>query len=170
MAEKNDSQESTARPTVAQLRNVGLFGAVNDEALQFLIERLPIRSLDTGDEVFVEGDDGREMFLVLAGEAEVRKSTPSGTGGRIATLGAGDWFGEMSVLDIQPRSATVRVLSPAQLLCLHARDLEALYRHDLKAYVLVIQNLARELSRRLRVADGLMASLASGLDSDMGPH
>ena len=67
MAEKNDSQESTARPTVAQLRNVGLFGAVNDEALQFLIERLPIRSLDTGDEVFVEGDDGREMFLVLAG-------------------------------------------------------------------------------------------------------
>ena len=168
MTDENNPEEAGVRPTVEQLRNVGLFGAVNDEALEFLIERLPIRSLDTGDEVFAEGDDGREMFLVLSGEAEVRKSTASGAGGRIAMLGPGDWFGEMSVLDVQPRSATVRVLAPAQLLCLHARDLEALYRHDLKAYVMVIQNLARELSRRLRVADGLMANLATGLDSYLG--
>jgi CRP-like cAMP-binding protein len=78
-------------------------------------------------------------------------------------LGPGDWFGEMSIVDIQPRSATVRALAPARLLRITASDLDALYRHDLKSYALIVLNLARELSRRLRVTDGILADFVANL-------
>jgi hypothetical protein len=49
------------------------------------------------------------------------------------------------------------VLAPCQVLRISAPDLDALYRHDTKAYAIFVLNIARELSRRLRVADGLLA-------------
>ncbi|HTA89242.1 MAG TPA: cyclic nucleotide-binding domain-containing protein, partial [Polyangiaceae bacterium] len=85
------------------------------------------------------------------------------TEARVALLGPGDWFGEMSIVDIQPRSATVRALAPSRLLRISAADLDALYRYDLRSYSLIVLNLARELSRRLRVADGILADLISNV-------
>jgi len=78
-------------------------------------------------------------------------------------LGPGDWFGEMSVLDVLPRSATTRAVSPSRLLRFTAHDLDALYRRDLRAYSLLVLNIAREMSRRLRVADGLLAEVVSNM-------
>jgi CRP/FNR family cyclic AMP-dependent transcriptional regulator len=69
----------------------------------------------------------------------------------------------MSILDIMPRSATVRALAPARVLKMSAHDLEALYRRDLKAYAIVVLNIAREMSRRLRVADGILADVMANL-------
>jgi len=87
----------------------------------------------------------------------------------VALLGPSDWFGEMSIVDIQPRSATVRALAPSRLLRITAADLDALYRYDLRSYSLIVLNLARELSRRLRVADGILADLISNvLDHYLG--
>ena len=81
----------------------------------------------------------------------------------LALLGPGDWFGEMSIVDVQPRSATVRALAPGRLLRITAADLDALYRHDVKSYALIVLNIARELSRRLRVADGILADLIANV-------
>ena len=83
--------------------------------------------------------------------------------GPLAILGPGDWFGEMSILDVLPRSATMRVVAPSQLLRFSAQDLDTLYRRDLRAYSLLVLNIARELSRRLRVADGLLADLVGNM-------
>jgi CRP-like cAMP-binding protein len=69
----------------------------------------------------------------------------------------------MSILDVQPRSASVRVLAPSRLLRISAADLDALYRHDTRAYAIIVLNIARELSRRLRVADGLIADFVANL-------
>jgi CRP-like cAMP-binding protein len=93
----------------------------------------------------------------------VQKQSQAGVEARVAMLGPGDWFGEMSILDVQPRSASVRTLAPARLLRIRATDLDALYRHDLKAYAIIVLNIARELSRRLRVADGLLADFVANL-------
>jgi len=144
-------------PNIDELRHVGLFGAVNDEVLQFLAEKLVVLRPKSGDMVFREGDPAKDLFVVMHGEMEVLKRSQSGVDARVALLGPGDWFGEMSILDVQPRSATVRVLAPSQLLRIGATDLDALYRHDTKAYAIIVLNIARELSRRLRVADGLLA-------------
>lgn len=146
-------------PTVEHLRGIGLFGALSDDTLEFLISTLPILNVPAGEPIFREGELASEMFIVLSGEVEVLKKSKRGNEVRVAMLGAGDWFGEMSILDIQPRSATVIAIAPTKLLRLTSESLDALYRRDLKGYSLIVLNVAREMSRRLRVADGILADL-----------
>jgi CRP-like cAMP-binding protein len=152
--------------TGPELREIGLFGALSDEVLAHLAEHLSLVTPAAGDFVFREDDEANDMFVVLRGEMEVLKRSKRGIEARVAMLGPGDWFGEMSIVDIQPRSATVRALAPSRLLRITASDLDALYRHDVKSYSLIVLNLARELSRRLRVADSILADfIVNVLDS-----
>jgi CRP-like cAMP-binding protein len=152
-----------ASPIAAEdLRAIGLFGALSDGALEGLCRSLGTLDAAPGDLIFREGEPGQAMYVVLSGELEVLKRSRTGHESRVALLGVRDWFGEMSVLDMLPRSASVRAVSASTLLVLTSSDLDALYRRDLKAYTLVVQNIARELSRRLRVADGLLAEIVLG--------
>jgi CRP-like cAMP-binding protein len=151
----------------ALLREIGLFGALTEEVLIGLAETLAIVEVSPGATLFKEGEDGRSMYVVLRGEVEVCKRSQHGSEARVALLGPGDWFGEMSIVDVQPRSAAIRALAPTSLLCISAQDLEKLYRQDLKAYAIIVLNLARELSRRLRVADGVLADLIANVFDTM---
>jgi CRP/FNR family transcriptional regulator, cyclic AMP receptor protein len=151
------------QPSVTDLRTIGLFGALSDDILRQFATALTVQVIDTGTTLFREGDDGREMFVVLQGELEVLKRSHRGTEARVALLGPSDWVGDMSIVDIQPRSATVRALAPTRLLRVTAADLDVVYRNDLKAYSIMILNLARELSRRLRVTDGILADLIASV-------
>jgi len=153
--------EASVSPT--ELRSIGLFGALSDDVLAHLASTLSVQAPEAGEVVFREGDAANAMFVVLHGEMEVLKKSKRATEARVALLGPGDWFGEMSIVDIQPRSATVRALAPGRLLRVSAADLDALYRYDLRSYSLIVLNLARELSRRLRVADGILADLISNV-------
>jgi len=153
----------SAPPTPESLREIGLFGALSDEVLDYLAETLPVHLVDAGEHIFKEGDTGREMFVVLSGEAEVLKRGKKGGETRVALLGPGDWFGEMSIMDVQPRSASVTAVAPTRLLVINSEALDALYRKDLKSYSLIVLNVARELSRRLRVADGIIADFMANV-------
>jgi CRP-like cAMP-binding protein len=146
-----------------RLREIGLFGGLSDEMLVELANSLERLDLEPGSPAFREGENGRDMFVLLDGEMEVLKHSKRNTEARVAILGPGDWFGEMSILDVMPRSATVRALAPSRLLRITAHDLDTLYRRDLKSYSLVVLNIAREMSRRLRVADGLLAELVANM-------
>ncbi len=150
----------------SDLRNIGLFGALSDDVLVFLAGMLTVVKPTIGETIFREGDEANAMYVVLAGEMEVTKKSRGAVDARVAVLGPGDWFGEMSIVDIQPRSATVRALAPGRLIRVSAADLDSLYRHDVRSYAIIVLNLARELSRRLRVADGILADLiANVMDS-----
>ncbi len=157
----DSSPQPQAKPD--DLRDIGLFGALSEAALTFLTQRLRVDHLEPGKFAFKEGEPGRDFFVLLEGEMEVLKRSQSGHDARVALLGPGDWFGEMSVVDVEPRSASVRATASSRLLCISAADLDALYRHDLKSYAIVVLNLARELSRRLRVADTLLADLVANI-------
>ncbi|HWP04267.1 MAG TPA: cyclic nucleotide-binding domain-containing protein [Polyangiaceae bacterium] len=145
------------------LRNIGLFGALSDDALAFLAGMLTVVEPQVGETIFREGDEANTMYVVLGGEMEVTKKSRAAVDARVAVLGPGDWFGEMSIVDIQPRSATVRALAPGRLIRITASDLDSLYRHDVRSYAIIVLNLARELSRRLRVADGILADLIANV-------
>jgi CRP/FNR family transcriptional regulator, cyclic AMP receptor protein len=161
------ADDATLSP--AELRNIGLFGALSDDVLTFLVGMLTVVEPAVGETIFRENDEPTAMYVVLAGEMEVTKKSRGGVDARVAVLGPGDWFGEMSIVDIQPRSATVRALAPGRLIRVSASDLDALYRHDVRSYAIIVLNLARELSRRLRVADGILADLiANVMDSYLG--
>ncbi len=150
--------------SIATLRDIGLFGALSDEVLEHLARTLKSLRASPGDTIFREGDPvGREMYALLEGEMEVFKRSRRGRDMRVAVLGPGDWFGEMSLIDMQARSATVRAVAPSRLLRIASEDLDALYRVDLKAYALIVLNIARDLSRRLRVTDGIVADFAANV-------
>jgi CRP-like cAMP-binding protein len=155
--------------TVDHLREIGLFGALSDEVLGHLAKTLAATRVQPGDVLFREGEPGREMFVVLDGEVEVMKKSRRGREMRVALLGPADCFGEMSLIDVQPRSASVRAIAPTRLLRVTSEDFDALYRYDLKSYTLIILNIARDLSRRLRTTDGILADFtANVLDEYVG--
>ncbi|MFO0618434.1 MAG: cyclic nucleotide-binding domain-containing protein [Polyangiaceae bacterium] len=151
------------RPPIEVLRDIGIFGGLDDHTLETFVRNLPTSNLAPGSAVFREGDQGRELFVVLGGEMEVLKKSKGDREARVAVLGPGDWFGEMSILDVMPRSATVRVLAPSRVLRLSASDLDSLYRRDVKSYAIIVLNVAREMSRRLRVADGILAEMIANV-------
>jgi len=155
--------------TAKLLKNVGLFGGIDDAVLETLARELTVRQVEVNDLVVTEGEQARNMFVVLSGELEVLKKSRSALGGeaRVALLGPLDWFGEMSIIDVQPRSASVRAVAPSTLLLLSGEDVDRLlYRSDLRSYTLLVMNIARELSRRLRVADGILADLVTTVASE----
>jgi CRP/FNR family cyclic AMP-dependent transcriptional regulator len=139
----------------AFLRQVPLFGGLPDSALQRLLELMQLRVCAAGQVICAEGDPAREMFVVRTGTVEVRKRALEGDA-CLARLHAGDEFGEMSLIDIQPRSASVVACESTELYVLGNMDLLALYDEDLASYSFFLQNLCRELSRRLRVANGVI--------------
>jgi CRP-like cAMP-binding protein len=151
------------RASVAELQALALFGALDDEVLAMLAERLPLMHVACGDVVFREGECGRAMFVVLEGELEVVKRSERGHDARIALLARQDWFGEMCLLDVMDRPATVRALTPSRLLQMRPTDLDTLYRKNLKAYALLLMNIARQLSRRLRRADAILADTVTSV-------
>jgi CRP/FNR family cyclic AMP-dependent transcriptional regulator len=149
--------------TVAALRDIGLFGALSDDVLDHLTKTLKTMRSAPGDAIFKEGDSAREMYVVLDGEVEVIKKSRRGRDMRVAILGPADCFGEMSIIDMQHRSASVRALAPSRLLRITSEDMDALYRFDLKSYTLIVLNIARDLSRRLRVTDSILADFTANV-------
>jgi len=135
------------------------FGGLSEASLDVLISMLVERRFDAGATVVAEGQPGRSMFIVHSGALVVSKLADSEHAVRIAVLEPGDFFGEMTLIDMQNRSATVVAESPTVLYELTARELYAYYKADIRAYVIVMQNINRELCRRLRRADDRIAEL-----------
>ncbi len=100
------------------------------------------------------------MYVVRAGEVELYRRGREGAAIRIARLGVGECVGEMAIIDVQPRSATLIAGEPTVLYSLTNHDLYTLYQQDLRGYVMLIQNVCRELSRRLRRADATITELS----------
>src|SRR5499425_593302 len=147
------------------------FGGLSDASLDLLISMLVERRFDAGVTVVAEGEPGRSMYIVHSGELVVSKLGESGRALRMTGLGPGDFFGEMTLIEMQNRSATVVADSPTVLYELTARNLYTYYKADIHAYVMVMQNINRELCRRLRRADNRIAELANAsLDAMMQIH
>lgn len=116
---------------------------------QEMLQVMPItfeRSIEPGVEIIHEGDNGEELYILVSGKCEVTND-----GVRIACIESGSSFGEMSLVDRQPRSATVKSLEPCRLLVIRAADFERLTVSGPLA-VNLLWNVTHELSDRLRKA------------------
>jgi len=129
------------------------FGGLTDASLDLLISMLVECRFDVGATIVAEGEPGRSMFIVKSGQLAVSKRADSGSIIPISVLKPGDFFGEMTLIEMQNRSATVVAESPTVLYELTAQNLYACYKADIHAYVIVLQNINRELCRRLRRSD-----------------
>ncbi len=100
---------------VERLRTVPLFQSCTDPQLQFIATRVEDLDFPAGKVLCEEGASGGDFFIVLSGEAEVRRS-----GKKVDTMREGDFFGEISLIDNGPRTATVVAAMPMRCFVLSA--------------------------------------------------
>lgn len=143
------------------------FGGLSDASLDLLISMLVERRFDVGATVVTEEEPGRSMYIVHSGELVVSKLGEPGCAIRLMALGPSDFFGEMTLIEAQNRSATIVADSQTVLYELTAQNLYAYYKADIYAYVMVMQNINRELCRRLRRANNRIAELADASRESM---
>lgn len=142
------------------LRSISIFGGVTDPALGFLDGHLEPVEVAAGGTFFVQGDLGDSLFVLEEGRAEVVKSR-DGRSLVLATLGPSDCFGEIALIGICPRTATVRAVTDCRAMRLASRVLLQLYRDHPKAFTLVQMNLGREIARRLAALDDVVFEIAA---------
>ena len=149
------------------LQSMPVFGGIRADVLQFLLGLCPVVSVPTNEFFFRERDRANSMFVLEAGKAAVLKSW-HGADYLLRTLKEGDCFGEMAVMDLCPRSASVRAVEDCTAICLSAADLYQVYALDLKQFALIQMNMGREVSRRLRELDNQLFSARMGApDADI---
>ncbi|HSW06873.1 Crp/Fnr family transcriptional regulator [Aquabacterium sp.] len=137
------------------LQQMPIFGAIRDDALEFLLEPAPSVHIEAGQFFFRERDPAQSMYVLEAGRVAVLKAW-EGRELMLRHLEQGDCFGEMALLDLFPRSASVRAVEDCTAIELLPDHLMRLYERDLEQFALIQMNIAREMSRRLRVTDELL--------------
>jgi CRP/FNR family cyclic AMP-dependent transcriptional regulator len=148
-----------AKPDATFLASIPIFGGLSPQYLEWIIEAGTVGDVAEGTQVIGEGEPARSILVVVEGQLEICKRSGLGGEVRLAILRVGDCLGEMSLIDIQPRSATARALIPSVLFRLSHTDIAKLYRAHPQVYTMLVMNIAREISRRLRVADQVLANL-----------
>jgi CRP/FNR family transcriptional regulator, cyclic AMP receptor protein len=142
------------------LRKHSLFGGVTDADMQVIIPMLLREEFSPGDFIIHEHDSGNRIYFITEGQVEVLKDVPGSPGKQqqIALLQEGDSFGEMELIDIQKRAASIRTLSNTVTLSLSNSDMFSIYQTNVQAFAMIVMNMAREISRRLRDMDAIVAS------------
>lgn len=148
------------------VRTVPIFHDLDAKNLEVLFDLLEERKWDVGDVICSEGELGRSMFIIREGEVEVVRKSSRGNTIPIVHLGPGETFGEMTLVELQPRSASVVVRKKAVTYSLTNLSLWNLYKADNFAYIIILQNITRMLSRRLRKADSRIVEFLELLE----PH
>lgn len=157
---KNEADLLTWLPSIA------IFGGLEEGTLRRIIKLLGTHRIDPETEICKQGESGRAMFLVREGEVIVCRESAEGRRRKMVRMGPGEFFGEMTLIDVQKRSATVLAQKPSLLFSLSNRDLYQLYQEDVPGYVMVLQNICRELSRRLRVTNQRLQDMAEEVDDE----
>jgi CRP/FNR family transcriptional regulator, cyclic AMP receptor protein len=138
------------------LRTVPIFSELTEGDIQAL-SRLALRKRYPKDSVvFFENEEGDFFFMILDGRIKVTILGDDGREVILSMLGEGDFFGEMALLDQEPRSATAIAVEDSELLSLHRNDFQAALSDNRS----ITTGLIRVLSGRLRKANHQISTLA----------
>ncbi len=138
------------------LMQVPLFAALEQADGESLAGLLSARRFSSGQPIFLQGDPGEEMYLVLEGKVRISFESLSGRDITLAILGEGNFFGDMALLDGQPRSASVYAESACQMLVLRRVDFHSFLENSPAA----AKSLLAFLSLRLRKSNDKLQDLA----------
>ena len=141
------------------LSRIPILAGLPQRVMDLIAATMRVVQVVPGAQLLREGEQARSMFVVKEGELEILKHGKGGAEYQLAILKVGDCVGEMSLIDIQPRSATARARGNATLYVLDIAEIAKLYGSDVEAYALLVLNISREISRRLRVADEVLANM-----------
>lgn len=140
------------------LAMVPLFGELDDDALDKISALMQKRTYPKNKMILMEDDEGDTLFIIDKGSVKITRISEDGREVILSMLGEGDFFGEMSLLDGEARSANVVTLEESEVFLLKRSDLLRL----LEQYPRISICLMEELARRLRQSDQLIESLSLG--------
>ena len=146
---------------IEALQRMPIFGGLRRDVLELLVGAAGMTSVPCDQYFFREDDKATAMFVMESGEVAILKSW-NGREYEIGRLGPGDCFGEMALIDLFPRSASVRALRDCTAITLSMESVHRLYENDVEQFALILMNIGRELSRRLRIADERLFSFKMG--------
>ena len=142
----------------ALLSGVPIFAGLTPEAIALLLENARELEFGEGAVVVREGETSNRFFVIAVGRLRVCRNFGQPGEVDLASLGPKEFFGEMSILDTLPRSATIQAMSPSTLCCISSITFARLYQSMPTQYGILILNIARDLSRRLRHLDEVFAA------------
>ena len=134
------------------LKGISLFGGLRDEAVEYLLSRCPLTSRSKGEYFFREGEPAGSLFVLQTGAVAILK-TWKDRDYVLRRLESRDCFGEMALMDLGPRSASVLAIDDCTAIEVPPTALDKLYRAFPAQYTLLEMNMGRQVSRRLRDAN-----------------
>jgi CRP-like cAMP-binding protein len=137
------------------LARSGLFQGLSEEAVDPVASRLEIINIPRGRVVFNEGEAGDSLYIVMVGKIKLSRRAPDGRENVLAVMGPSDQFGELSVFDPGPRTATATAVTDVRL----ARMPQSMLRPWIEAHPEIGEQLLRVLARRLRRTNDSVADL-----------
>jgi CRP/FNR family transcriptional regulator, cyclic AMP receptor protein len=133
-------------------KNYSFFGGLLPEEIDAIRPLMGTASFESDAEILRQGQPNDGIYFILEGEVAVEKD-----GVVLAGLKEGDTFGEMEFLDVMPAVATVRAMAATTVATISNRALYELSKANMRTFAIVVMNLARDLSRRLRRMDDIVA-------------
>jgi CRP-like cAMP-binding protein len=140
------------------LRKIHLFADLTDRERDIILDLMRERTVAKGTTIFNQHDSGGGLYLILAGAVKIWRTARDGRDVTVAVLNEGNFFGEMSLLYGQPRSASATAIQAARLLVLDREH----FQRQVLAQPHIVAKLLGELSKRLRAADQAIEHLALG--------
>jgi len=137
------------------LKRAPLFEGLDEESARTLRRQMPDVKLSRGEHLFLEGQEGDRLYIVLDGKLKLTRAAADGRENLLSVLGPGEMFGELSLFDPRPRTASVSAITDATLAGL-AHDALRAWLGD---HPDVSIHMLRALARRLRRANDVVADL-----------
>jgi len=133
------------------LQKYSLFGGLTEEQLEKIIPLMEDEHYSPGAIIILEGTPNDKILFMLEGRVSIIKGKTI-----IYDLAEGNTFGEMEILDVMPSAATVKAVTDVTAISISNKSFHEIYKNDIQSFSLLLMNLARDISRRLRVANEIM--------------
>ncbi len=129
------------------LKQVPIFRMLGKDSINFIVERLKFKTFNANETICKIGDPGDEMYIIISGKVKICIYGDDGkTEQVVATLGSGDYFGEMALLTGETRSASVITVEPSETFVLHKDDFDVI----LERFPSISLSMGKIVSQRLR--------------------
>lgn len=142
----------TASTTALQRHS--FFGGLTEEQIEKVFSMMTAETYPPDTCIIAEDTPNNKIYFILEGMVSVIKDNAV-----ISELPEGSVFGEMEVMDIMPSSATIRTVTHVTVMSLSNTAMRQIYKDDLKSFAILLMNLARDISRRLRAANDKLSAL-----------
>jgi CRP/FNR family transcriptional regulator, cyclic AMP receptor protein len=134
-----------------RLRSLTIFKDLDKNELEVVYKHVFEKSVEKDSVLFVEGMPGELLYIIMSGRVEIIKKTKDNKKIVLATMGANEIVGEMSLIDSEPRTATGRTSADSVLLVITKQNFNEMLKSDPRIAAKILMGLLKVISRRLKI-------------------